>query len=249
MKFFVLIILFSLVFSLSSSAQDTLYAYAESGLVLRAEAHSAGEKLDLIPFGEALVASDEYGEEVLAVELLPAVMPPAEFNGGKSALPYRIHSRYVAVEYKGQRGFVYAGYLCRYPATLGEDANDGELLRWLRASTASADTLVDGDPQHGGRPRMIHFGEDICYRVLDVDGGTGEAVILPAGTLREGYLIANHLYNLEANSRWQQLPDGDEKMTFLLKASDAKLEFHSLNGSTTIEVVAGMLIISWEWSC
>lgn len=227
----------------------TQYVWAESGLTLRAEAHSGGKKLGVIPFGDSVTVHNSYGENV-ALELLPAVPLPEEDRQGDSTLSYTVNSHYVEVEYEGQTGFVYAGYLCRYPTTIDEANNDGILLRWLSGTTNTADTLIFGHPAYGGPPRMIHFDKDICYRVLDVDGGSGEAVVLPAGTLQEGYLIANYLFGLEKNTRWQELPVGEaEEGEFLREVTETRLVFSSYNGETRIEVVAGLLIISWEWSC
>lgn len=246
MRFFLIVFLFS--YALSSSAQDTLYVYAESGLVLRAGGSPTSEKISVVPFGAEVVLTGIYSDTV-EVQVLPSVSTP-EGESITESLPYVMCDVYREVEYNGQKGFIYGGYLSRYSPRMKEGAESASAA-WLSARPGPLDTLVDGRNKASELRLLLHAGNDICYRQGYVDGGTSESIILPAGSLTEGFLLANQLYNLEEYTNWEdQTLEGHYDSLYLLSSvSENHLEFSGYNGVVTITRVNGMIIIYQDWSC
>jgi hypothetical protein len=243
MRFFLIVTLF--IYALSSSAQDTLYVYAKSGLTMRATGSTAGEKVSVVPFGAAVVTTGRYSDSVSVAELA-AVNHPDSKNPTK---PLTLRAPYQEVTVAGETGFVFAGYLSRYaPDTTSSQVNTRS---WLHARKGMLDTLADGRNRNAEIRMLVHAEGGICYRQGYVDGGTSATLILPSGTLNEGYLIANHLYDLEAYTHWEE-PEMEGFYDSVYLLTDIKqnaLVFSGYNGVVTITVVNGMVIIYQDWSC
>lgn len=246
MRFFLIVFLFS--YALSTSAQDTLYVYAESGLTLRNAGSPTSEKLGVIPFGAEVVLTGIYSDTV-EVQVLPSV-PTDEGKDATRSLAYVMCDVYREVEYNGQKGFVYGGYLSRYSPTISEDSND-RVAAWLSARPGGMDTLIDGRNKDSEWRLLLSAGNDISYRQGYVDGGTSETIVLPEGSLTEGYLLANRLYRLDEGPNWQNIPsaEADGLPELLVAQDDDSLWFTSYNGEVEITVVNGMVVIYWSWSC
>lgn len=246
MRFFLIVFLFS--YALSTSAQDTLYVYAESGLVLRAGGSPTSEKISVVPFGAEVVLTGIYSDTV-EVQVLPSVSNPDGIEGKKS-LPYVMHDVYREVKYNGQKGFIYGGYLSRYSPSMKEGARSASAA-WLSARPGPLDTLVDGRNKDSELRLLLHAGNDICYRQGYVEGGSSETLILPAGSLTEGFLVANQLYDLEGYTNWQdpKLEGYYDSLYLLSFVSENSLRFSGYNGVITITRVNGMIIIYQDWSC
>jgi hypothetical protein len=237
--------------SLLVSAQDTLYVYAKSGLVMRDNGSTNGKKLRAIPFGAAVVLTGVYSDSVEVPVLASVEQYDAEgADEVPMSLPYTMKEPYREVEYEGQKGFVYGGYLCRYSPEMKDEAVS-ITAAWLGARPGTLDTLVDGRNKESELRLLLHAGNDICYRQGYVDGGTSETIILPGGTLAEGYLIANRLYQLDEGPKWMTIPseEMDDVPELLVQADDYSLTFSNYNGVVRITVVNGLLIIYQDWSC
>ena len=229
------------------SAQAVRYVYARSGLTLRATPATDGRKVAVVPFGASLELTGRTGNSA-TVELLAAA-PGELLYREEPSLPLTTEAPFVEVRYGELTGYVYEGYLCRYPVNTTEDvARPAE--GWLNAQ-GEPDTLVDGRFNDNPIRLMIHWGKDICYRQGYVEGGASTTIILPVGTLQEGYLIANHLYGLERSVRYAVDPESGEvdSVNLLVERTANHLLFGGSNGIVRIEEVGGMVIIYWDWSC
>ena len=96
-KLSILLLLPALIFACGGGEEQpilTMYANAKSGLLVRADSNTNASKLGLIPYGEQ-VDVFEQSEHTQTID-------------GKAA-------HWMRVEYKGQAGWVYGGYLSPNP--------------------------------------------------------------------------------------------------------------------------------------
>lgn len=252
MRFLLLLCTF---FSLATSAQTddryTLkYVWAESGLSLRAEGRSGAEKLTVIPFGGEVTPTGKTGE-LTEVTALKSVT----YNGYDdvyTSAPYVMNDHYVEVIYNGQTGFVFAGYLSEYNPLAGQP--DGvNFEAWLEAL--------------GGKPREVQMGErpegmTRGYQVLQYDkgitlyreefeGGGSTTLLLPWGSLNDGFLIGSYFFGVTdpVNEQERFGKDVDYLPEILNIQEDGTLIFGGDMSSTTIRVMGRMLIIRSEGGC
>lgn len=96
---------------------DTLYVATHSGLNLRTGPGTKATKLTAIPKeGMVVILSDVDSSQAYAV---------TEFPG------FQIKGFWVEVDYKGQVGYVFSGYLTRYPPSKRHYMDDTYYLEWV----------------------------------------------------------------------------------------------------------------------
>ena len=234
---------------------DTLFVWAKSGLVLRAAPDYKAEKIITMPFGRAVKTLwHKYRDEDIS-ETEVAVVQPYNFNG-KTYPGYKIPGLWVQVTVQGKRGYVFDGYLSKYPPALGGRGGNREywddyLSRAFGKSCISLDTTPY---RHVPKYDIDFYKNGASRQSRGVgDGLSVTTYILPELSLEEGFLLANYFYDLEKNSnRPAKTGDEEDSPYLLLKSSENLLDFQSdssLSGRITIGCVNGVVVIATFFSC
>lgn len=234
---------------------DTLYVWARSGLILRAAPDLKAEKIITLPFGTAVKTLwHKYRDEDIS-ETEVTVVQPYNFNG-KTYPGYKIPGLWVQVTVQGKTGYVFDGYLSRYPPALGaRGANREYWDDYLSRAFGKSCTSLDTTPYRHVPKYDINFYKNGSSRQSRGvgDGLSVTTYMLPELSLEEGFLLTNYFYDLEKNSnRPAKTSDEEDSPYLLLKSSENLLDFQSdssLSGRITIGCVNGVVVISTFFSC
>jgi hypothetical protein len=93
---------------------DTLYVWADGGLIIRDSANLKSDRIGQIQYGESVVVQQRkyyrYDEEELTI------INKNQDEKGNKFLPVKIQGTWVKIKYKDIVGFVFDGYLSAMPA-------------------------------------------------------------------------------------------------------------------------------------
>jgi hypothetical protein len=244
MRFFIICFLFSL--ALSGQAEQKLpskYVWAESGLVLRKEGRKGADKLAVIPFGTEVRLTGRQGEQV-NIEALPSVS--YEWDGLQIAAPYIMDAYYVEVEYAGEVGYVYDGYLSSYSPENNGIPNKG-ISGWLNTVGGKLDTLKQHrlPTEYGTGKRIYQYANGIKVIEEEFEGGGSRTLEIPASSISEGFLIADRFLGVSAGVKDKAyfLEVADTLPELLSITPDGNLHFLGSMGETKIQLIDGVLII------
>lgn len=258
---FLLFALFAGMYSASAIEQyregDTLFVWAKSGLVLRAADDFKSEKIITLPFGAAVKThSYKYRDEDIA-EIEIAVVQPYNFNGKKYP-GYTIPGQWVQVTAQGKTGYVFDGYLSKYPPPPSELEPD-ERGQW-HAYLSKVFGIASISKKEGGEDKNLP-GHDIVFykngasyqRRHTGEFASGITYMLPQLSLEEGFLLANYFDDLEKNSnRPVKTDDVDDAPFLLVESTPHLLNFKaesSFSGEIKIGCVNGVVVITTFFSC
>lgn len=234
---------------------DTLFVWAKSGLVLRTAPDFKAEKMITLPYGtEVKTHFHKYRDKNIA-EIEVAVVQPYRHEG-KDYPGYKIPGMWVQVTAKGKTGYVFDGYLSRYPPILaGKGSNreywDDYLLRAFGESCTSKDTSKH---RHVPKYDIVFYKNGASRQARSVgDGLSSHTYMLPELSLEEGFLLANYFYDLEKNSNRPVKTDDKEDAPYrLLQSTSNLLDFDSDSGfwgHIKIGCVNGVVVITTFFSC
>lgn len=234
---------------------DTLFVWAKSGLTLRAAPDFKAEKIITLPYGTVVKTHfDKYRDKNIA-EIEIAVVQPYRLEG-KNYPGYKITGLWVQVTAKGKTGYVFDGYLSKYPPVLaGKGGNreywDDYLLRAFGKSCTSKDTT---QYRHVPKYDIVFYKNGASRQSRSVsDGLSSHTHILPELSLEEGFLLANYFYDLEKNSNRPTKADDVDDSPYLLRESTPHLlNFKSesgFSGKIKIGCVNGVVVITTFFSC
>lgn len=234
---------------------DLLFVWAKSGLILRAAPDFKADKIITLPYGtEVKTLSSKFRDEDIS-EIEVTVVQPYTFNG-KNYPGYKIPGLWVQVTAQGKTGYVFDGYLSKYPPILGGQSKNREywddyLSRAFGKSCVSRDTAKN---RHVPKYDIVFYKNGASRQSRSVgDGVSAQTYMLPELSLEEGFLLANYFYDLEKNSnRAAKTDDPDDSPYLLLESTSNLLDFDSESsfvGHIKIGCVNGVVVITTLFSC
>ena len=236
---------------------DTLFVWAKSGLVLRATDDFKSEKIATLPFGTAVKThSYKYRDEDIS-EIEVVVVQPYNFNGKKYP-GYKIPGQWVKVTAQGKTGYVFDGYLSKYPPppTKLEPGERGEWHEYLSKvfGIAGISKKEAGEDKNSPGHDLVFYKNGASYqRRYAGESASAITYILPQLSLEEGFLLANYFEDLEKNSnRPAKTDDVDDSPYLLLESAPNLLDFDSESsfwGHIKIGCVNGVVVIATFFSC
>ncbi len=248
-------LILSLLFSCSLAAQPKLdlttqYVWAESGLTMRAEGKAGAEKIMVIPFGAAVKPTGTWG-----THLRVKAMDGVRFQWGAETVkgePYYMDGAYIEVEYEGQTGYVFDGYLYYYSPQINNLPAD-DLFSWLAANGGRPDTIVFSDLSDEllrGKT-VIHYENGITYSAAEYEGGGSTTITFPLGTLADGFLFAQRFWNVDDAVKHQEDYAGKPFLNpeLLVPTEDGSLHFRAEMSETRIRIVGDLLILTSSGGC
>lgn len=173
---------------------DELYVLALSGLKLRDKPH-----------GDKVVATINYGDKLLVT--------------GKPTQDYSFESEgikgyWIKVTFGSKTGFVFDGFLSRYPAPeKSAKGLDDYATKSFKAMTKKTITGVSNCFEQGTSTNYAQFFQAKTGTVVVVEGDYYEGwtyeLTLPSCTLEEGWLIARALFKVDLENCVARLGEAD----------------------------------------
>jgi hypothetical protein len=144
----------------TKSANEELYVHAANGLVLRKTPSKDGEKIATLTYGSLPVTALDQAK--IAERFVAEKFDGQNIEGGWRRV--RTHD--------GQEGYLFEGYLSRYPPVI-ESAEEGvEDLDWFYRTIS---------PIQGGRGKTAQANADEGYTQNYADGARFDAAYFPGG--------------------------------------------------------------------
>lgn len=220
---------------------DTLYVWADGGLVIRDAPGIKSNRIGEIAYGEQLVVQEgkyyRYEEEELTI------IKKSQDDKGHVFLPVKIQGKWVKIKYKNIEGFVFDGYLSVMPAPGLINNEYPELYEYIQKhfvllseSKRSEDEYIFTNHEYTGGISMYGFASKSGYSRL----------VLPQFSLEEVLLLlknSNAINNVSI-CLTEELTNKEERFRIL--------NFDHITGgegSTRITVTAGLVIIEFEAWC
>ena len=173
---------------------DTVYVWAVSGLTLRESPSLRSAKLEVIPYGTALVLQNWSGQHDSKVEAMP------KNKIGDTDIPALVlKGDFAQVSYKGKTGYLFDGYLSKLPvfrnipAKNQDAAHREDFTDWATRNFSLLQKTQKGAVEYGN-PFSIKwvFGNGILQDVWgEKDGNT--RVLLPDVSMEEAFLLFNFM--------------------------------------------------------
>ncbi|MDO8367418.1 MAG: SH3 domain-containing protein [Saprospiraceae bacterium] len=110
---------------------DTLYVWAQSGLVLRDAPDFKSKKITSLQFGSIVVPNSH--KETNGIESSLEVIPSCIYEG-QNYSGYIIPGNWVQVFANGKTGYVFDGYLSKYPPPNNQDRKERDIEGYLIAN-------------------------------------------------------------------------------------------------------------------
>ena len=191
----------------SYSQGDTLYVWAMSGLTLRETPDLKGNKLNAAPYGSIVVAQDwKFFNDENKIQVEAA---PGHKSGQTVSPPVILQGRFAPVLFQGEKGYVFDGYLSKFPPPQYKIGEFGEHKNWrcfeimdaygAREFGLKSQKIVRESGDMYGTVKSV-FGNGM---VIDRWCGKGETgrIILPDLSLEEGFLFFSLFENYEQQVR------------------------------------------------
>jgi hypothetical protein len=105
--------------------------------------------------------------------------------------------------------------------------------------------------QYDGRQWVDHSPTGVMVINAKYEGGGSMTLVFPAGSINDGYLIADRFFGVTyAIDKKEELDEGPEFLSELLEIQeDGTLRFAGDMSETVIQIVGGLLIIHSSSGC
>jgi hypothetical protein len=237
---------------------DTVYVWAFSGLTLRQYPGLNAPKLKTIPYSTALVAIGEKFNDQdndITVEAVPS------FKGAEGICPaILISGRFVGVVFGRDTGYVFDGYLSKFPAfryvtdkLMRGKPRFEDVGEWAKRNFSLASAFTEAYDGAGSHSKSV-YRNGIVEEGWTSKSGM-QRTILPNLSFEESFMIFNFMSSFEWDIRHPSDNPKDPLWSFSQKGDpfleDSTWNFgHSACGYQMIYLKAGQLaVIIRECSC
>lgn len=144
---------------------DTLYVWAEGGLMIRDTNSITGKKISAIPYGEKV----EVLESILHPNRADSIkfIEPWEDAYEQQYIGYYLKGRWVKIKFQGVYGFVFDGYLSHFPAPRsGESQLHENLPAYLERVFGVNDQYTRSGENYVIRD--VYYGQGITLKNIGV---------------------------------------------------------------------------------
>lgn len=250
----------SSVFSIETyTTGDNLYIWAISGLNMRANPDAKAAKVLNIPYGEKVKIIDTD----LRVHPFSYTMISQKSQDG--ARGWVLDGHWVKVEYYGKQGYVFDGYLGRFPAITNTpeeipyfalepiknygDLHWGGLKEEKKVSMLNFDdNKIDPDKGHSEEYHLT-FKNGCYYKSFEESFSGYTNIFIKDLSMEEAYLFFNSMTGYEHREKMNREQGMGNTGTFLSSVKKNELYFTGQGMSTTITKVEGGVLIQSGGGC
>ncbi|AYB34182.1 SH3 domain-containing protein [Chryseolinea soli] len=184
--------------SKKNSIGDTLYVWANDGLLMRKEPKFESPSLMKLDYGTAIVVMERTG---VGAEF---VVARAMKHNQRSLPGISIFGGFVKIHYKGMEGFIFDGFLSRLAPLHDQESLDDYFGRVF----GQLQTIDRSKPDSEYRFKRIFYKTGI---VSEFEGGPENwfthLYFIPGISLKEAYLLINKATGFERNYK-RQISEG-----------------------------------------
>lgn len=230
---------------------DTLFVWAQSGLILRDAPDLKSKKIAALPFGTIVVP--KIYKQTDGVEMSIEVISSCIYEG-QNYYGYKIPGNWVQVSANGKTGYVFDGFLSKYPPPNNQEQFEWKIDSYLTRVFGFASHVEDmGKSQHAAKLDCNFYKNGASRQSRGIGNGLSQTTyVLPELSLEEGYLIANYFCKLEKSTN--KTPLDPEESSFFLKTStpyllDFSADKTSMPAYVSVGCVNGVVVITTLYSC
>lgn len=237
------------------SQAETYYCWAMSGLLVRDEPKQYANVIGKLDYGQKIEISDEYRHNGIfhKVEFLPGLRKKEE-----STDDIYLEDYWVSIEYNNVEGFVFAGYLSRWPtfnlikkSTFTYSENLSSYL--IRAFGNNPNEIQKRDTNYFDNiTRSIIVKPGIGIIDFHSEKGFGGQYVFTNLTMNEALLLVYHLFSMHS----YKLPSNPEEVNygehyFGISYTDENIEinFPEPGGTITIQKIEAVIVVTYFGSC
>lgn len=234
-----LLFLFSGIYTLTAQENELKYVWAKSGLIIRDTPSITGNRIGKLAYGDSIRVVEKtekrYMMKVLEIE-----------EDTRSVLnDFYLKGNWVKIMVEDEEGFVWDGYLSRFPALQFISYTNLELIEtWANREFGvtreiSSKPILNSDYSK----REITFTNGISLNSEITGGGGSEVIVIPGARINEGFLLfdLNDYFNEYAEPGFDQYR--------ILIESDSSIILISEFGEISIKQDGDKLIIFSEGGC
>jgi hypothetical protein len=246
MKIFVFIMLCVLFSSNASAferykAGDTLYVWATGGVNVRSKPD--GEIISKLSYGTPVIARQSDQGKSSEMEIIS----PRTINN-ISHPGVNIYGEYVEVSFKNSSGYIFDGYLSKFPPFLCKDnlTNCEGFRQYFSRVFGPEKELKNVQGPEGNFVRLI-YNTGITYDLTASGGWGGELIIIPDMSITEAFLFVNRVFGLDGGSEVFEVIKNT-----MFKNDNIRDEYIQFSGESfqiSIRRVQGFIIITASGSC
>lgn len=256
------ILIFLLVFlNLQIHASEKLYVWAKSGLYLRGQPSKEGTKITKIDYGEQVEIIDDFHGRYYHEEQFLSSIKYLEYESTdddnlkkieKNSIELNFSGRWILVKYKNFEGFVFGGYLSKFPSFKENKNKSYEYVKeYLKRNFGLIDSISQNDEFDS--PYTLIYKTGYLYYNQNNQKGISDEFSFTNMTFNEALLFVKFSYDIimfdledikqpyQSNEQFYCL-ESDNK-------SFAKINFPAPDGLITIRVEGSFTIISVLGSC
>jgi len=248
---FVIIICF--ILSLTVVKAEEYYCWAIAGLNIRETPSSSGKILGKIVYGQKLdidLANQEYSnyyEELFLVGI----------NEDKSA-DIMFRGSWLKVELNGMIGYIFSGYLSRFPAFNLEKSENSNLFGSFKDYMSRNFKLLNSNLETWDSTyfdnKMRSYSWDRGIMVIDANSekGMGTNIIFADMTLNEALLFVKfhfHLTDIKNPTDRSKLSSSEHYYGLSITSGKYEINFPAPDGRITILLLGKSIVISYYGSC
>lgn len=239
--------------SLTVAKAEEYYCWAVSGLNIRETPSSTGKILGKIVYGQKLdidITNQDYSnyyEELFLVGI----------NEDKSA-DILFKGSWLKVEMKGLSGYVFSGYLSRFPAFSLQKSQNGNVFGSFKDYMSSNFKLLNHTKETWDSTyfdnKLRSFSWDRGVMVIDANSekGMGANIIFADMTLNEALLFVKfhfHLTDIKPPADRSKLVASEHYYGLSVAYEKYEINFPAPDGRITILILGKSIVISYYGSC
>lgn len=197
---YLLTILISTI-TLTLSAQiDTLYVWAESGLLLRDKPNVEGKVVGKLDYGDTVVINRTPRNSRYTYE----VFQKTTFDNGYNSADFKLKGNFVEVKVGDSSAYVFNGYLSKLLPVIITAQPDGVIKResWDEYFDRTQSTIKKiNTEQYGNKITKIVYGDGSILHQESGDSYGNESVVLTDLTDNEIYLLIQAINGIESKAK------------------------------------------------
>lgn len=260
------LILFLLLFFAESKCAiaEHLYVWAKSGLYLRGQPSKEGTKITKINFGEQVeILNEDYVSYSYEEPFLPSINYNGyEFNNYgseevvKNSIELNFSGKWILVKYKDYKGFIFDGYLSKFPAFKKlKNGSFENINSYLKYNFSISDSITKIDSISLTTENYVFYKTGILQYSSDLSQkGFESQLVFTNMTFNEAILFVAHGFDLSLYESQEKNSANNNKYIKNYCIENNNLSFLRINypvpnGEITIRIEGSFTIISVWGSC
>ncbi|KAA3622892.1 MAG: SH3 domain-containing protein [Bacteroidetes bacterium] len=238
---FVLAFFFLGVTNLKAQGNELRYVWAKSGLIIRDAPSIEGKRVGKLAYGDSIRLVKVTGKSY-SVKMMETNKSFEEYHHKE----FRLRGNWVQINWQGQVGFIFDGYLSKFPALRFRNQYDLESIEnWAtREFGIFGEERSKRDPNSDYHKSLLVFKNGIIYSSEGSTGWSSTQLVFPGGSINEGFL----LYDLQ-NRLTERLNNGESVFQFFKIQTDYSIKFYDDTFETEVTQIGGILLITSDGGC